>query len=367
YENRQTTAGGTNDNVYGRCSACCLNLTYYVDADGDGYGAGAAQVLCAVPTSGYSTNNTDCNDGNATIKPTATEICGNGIDEDCSGSDLNCPNSGFSAAVNVLNIGQFGTGIQATYSVDLTSGTNTIESPGTGLDKWFKFTATNNAVRIALTGSTAVADDNDISLYNEPTSIGTQLIPIAAENDVQVGNQGVAGDAGNEILYFDGLVSGNVYYVCVRNNNGAAGSVSMVVSYLRASATDILPYTNYTGIYSNTCQNFKAAFRTGATQYVVNRWTSSDISGTPAWSYTIPSGTICQLGRIVPANLGTSNQTIYVTIHCTYNVVDAYGNASTITASASAAQLFQLAPEADLNLRTTDRCPVYKSATSGSV
>ncbi len=46
-------------------------FNFYVDADGDGYGAGAPVALCAVngttpPTAGYVTNNTDCNDADAT-------------------------------------------------------------------------------------------------------------------------------------------------------------------------------------------------------------------------------------------------------------------------------------------------------------
>ena len=358
--------GGTDEDCDGQQNEGLTFYNYYQDIDGDGYGSTiVVGNNCFLPSfAGYPGNSDDCDDNNAQANPAGTDICNNGIDEDCSGAD--CV-SGLGAAINMTNIGQFGSGSQTTYSVDLATGTNTIESPGLGLDKWFKFTAANNAIRIAVTGSNTAADDNDITLYNEPTTTGTQLIPIASENDVHVGNQGAAADAGSETMYFDELVAGNVYYVCVRNNNSAAGAVTMVVSYLKASATDIMPYTNYTGVYSNTCQNFKAAFRTSANQYVVNRWTSADISGTPSWSYAIPSGTICQLGRIVPANLGTSNQTIYVTVNCTYNMTDAFGNAVTITAAPSSANTFQLSPEADLNVRTTDRCPVYKSATSGSV
>ncbi len=57
--------------------------TYYVDADHDGYGAGAAVTLedSTAPT-GYSVNNTDCNDSNASINPGATEVFDT-IDNNC--------------------------------------------------------------------------------------------------------------------------------------------------------------------------------------------------------------------------------------------------------------------------------------------
>ncbi len=56
---------------------------YFVDADGDGWGAEAAQA-CA-PTDGYSDREGDCDDGAASVHPEAPERCGNGIDDDCSG------------------------------------------------------------------------------------------------------------------------------------------------------------------------------------------------------------------------------------------------------------------------------------------
>ena len=40
---------------------------------------------------GYSENQGDCNDANAAIHPGAAEVCGDGIDQDCSGADLTCP------------------------------------------------------------------------------------------------------------------------------------------------------------------------------------------------------------------------------------------------------------------------------------
>jgi hypothetical protein len=66
---------------------------FYTDGDGDGYGAGNAVSLCfgATTPSGYNTIGGDCNDGNANILPGATEVCGNGIDENCNGLiDENC-------------------------------------------------------------------------------------------------------------------------------------------------------------------------------------------------------------------------------------------------------------------------------------
>ena len=60
-------------------------VTWYNDADNDGYGdATTTDVECYQPT-GYVADNTDCNDSNATTYPNATEYC-DGVDNNCSGT-----------------------------------------------------------------------------------------------------------------------------------------------------------------------------------------------------------------------------------------------------------------------------------------
>ncbi|AEI63997.1 regulator of chromosome condensation [Corallococcus macrosporus] len=59
--------------------------TWYRDADGDGFGDASQPAQGCVQPSGYVTNASDCNDGNAAIRPGAAETC-DGLDNDCNGS-----------------------------------------------------------------------------------------------------------------------------------------------------------------------------------------------------------------------------------------------------------------------------------------
>jgi hypothetical protein len=60
-----------------------LLTTYYEDFDVDTYGNLAVSTQACSQPSGYVTNGDDCNDYNASIHPGASEVCGNGIDDDC--------------------------------------------------------------------------------------------------------------------------------------------------------------------------------------------------------------------------------------------------------------------------------------------
>lgn len=66
---------GRDDDCRGGDVPCLQNCT---DRDLDGFGEGAG---CRGP---------DCDDTSAAINPWQSEICGDGIDQDCSGEDLSC-------------------------------------------------------------------------------------------------------------------------------------------------------------------------------------------------------------------------------------------------------------------------------------
>ncbi len=61
-------------------------LTWYRDADRDGYGNAAGSDVDCYQPSGYVSDNTDCNDSDRRVSPAAVEICDNGVDNDCDGS-----------------------------------------------------------------------------------------------------------------------------------------------------------------------------------------------------------------------------------------------------------------------------------------
>ncbi|MBL7922723.1 MAG: hypothetical protein JNL88_00850 [Bacteroidia bacterium] len=78
---------GLDDDCDGTTDEGCSALTFYADTDNDSYGNPSSFIVQTnpVPPAGYVADNTDCNDGNASVNPAATELCNN-MDDDCDGS-----------------------------------------------------------------------------------------------------------------------------------------------------------------------------------------------------------------------------------------------------------------------------------------
>ncbi|WP_185154064.1 putative metal-binding motif-containing protein [Fulvivirga sp. M361] len=93
----------------------CIEMTWYEDADGDGFGnIDNTQFSCDQPE-GFVSNNADSDDNNALVNPDATEVADNEIDENGDGFYsynlfFDNDNDGFGAAgtqavtVNVPNV-----------------------------------------------------------------------------------------------------------------------------------------------------------------------------------------------------------------------------------------------------------------------
>ena len=83
-------------------------FAWYPDSDGDGYGDTAGTPVSSCDAgSGYSSETTDCDDTDPSVHPTANDVCNDGIDQDCTGSDKLCKYTGISSAadadVQILN------------------------------------------------------------------------------------------------------------------------------------------------------------------------------------------------------------------------------------------------------------------------
>lgn len=61
-----------------------VQVTYYQDLDGDGYGSSASSLSACSQPEGYVENSSDCNDSSASVEPGSVEIA-NEVDDNCDG------------------------------------------------------------------------------------------------------------------------------------------------------------------------------------------------------------------------------------------------------------------------------------------
>jgi hypothetical protein len=80
------TCNGLDDNCVDGMDEGLATTMWFADADDDGYGNIAVNLLACAEPSGYVENSTDCDDDDATINPSASEVACDGVDNDCDAS-----------------------------------------------------------------------------------------------------------------------------------------------------------------------------------------------------------------------------------------------------------------------------------------
>ncbi|HMV67161.1 MAG TPA: putative metal-binding motif-containing protein [Myxococcota bacterium] len=82
--NISPSAAETADGIDNNCNGLRDEGTTKYDDDGDGYCEANGCTLQSWQTTPWTGG--DCNDGNSAVNPSATEVCSNGVDDNCSGT-----------------------------------------------------------------------------------------------------------------------------------------------------------------------------------------------------------------------------------------------------------------------------------------
>jgi Putative metal-binding motif/Secretion system C-terminal sorting domain len=392
---------GVDDDCDGSVDEGVVFQNYYADADSDGFGSALLGNFCIAPANS-SLNNTDCNDGNAAIRPGATEVC-NGVDDDCDGSidegvlqtyyrDFDgdtygnvlisitacSPIAGYVS--NATDCNDNNAAIRP-LATELCNGIDD-DCDGT-IDEGCGAGSGNNDT---MAGAASITNSGNVypscSMLNgtcvgaTPSPEGNPLNVITGEDrwfkfnalspgvrvtvnttafdavielhnsaGAEINSENMTGFGGTEILNYAGLTEGQQYFVAVRNYNSAQGNgaFNVCVQALMDSRCDDGP-----GTYV-LCANFKA-----------------DWSGANAYSYNFTptaGGTTTSAiagGQISLANAGLALQygaQYNSTIDAIFNLTDGAGNPETIVIIGSENCLINMGPHPDSQVKQSQRCP----------
>jgi hypothetical protein len=379
-------------------------ISFYTDADGDGYGTGVATIACTAPV-GMVANNTDCNDANVNINPGITEIC-NLIDDDCDGTaddgvpvinyysdldgdtfggtlitstcasltgnfvviggDCDDSNTAINPGAVEICLNAIDDDCDGTINDGCAPDELLAESPATAAYAWTTFhpscvTSTHTLAGFSpsLSAQTVCLTGEDKWHYFTATSEAVSIQVASSANDILLELQNASGTLiatenavsglGGEILNYSGLVSGQVYKVGVRNYNSALGigSYTLCVKMLKRGGCDYGP-----GPYS-LCQYFKATYGGTGTTYT---FTFTGVSGNASGNvYTrTQTSDICVLSNVSPSLPYGSTYNVLIT--STYTLLDGAGNPEVIAVPGLSPCTMSTVSQPATSLRTSDQC-----------
>jgi Zn-dependent metalloprotease/subtilisin-like proprotein convertase family protein len=303
------------------------SVTYYVDADGDGFGSSTTSVWCsAVAPSGFSSQTGDCNDNNSLVNPNATEICGNGIDDNCNGLvDENTAALGVVASINgPIGVCKNQQGV--TFSVDAVSNaTNyawtvpagaTIASGQGSTTITVNFSSTQTAGNICVTASNACLSNaavcRSLIIYTakpatpgvisgsnieacanttrtfsiSPVTNATNYTWTAPTNATVISGQGTT----SATISFGATFTSGTLSVKASNCIGVSSNKSMTIYSKPSTPSSITGTLN--GVCGGTSTNYTCPLVTGATSYnwtAPAGWVINSGQGTNSINLTTPA------------------------------------------------------------------------------
>jgi len=313
------------------------NTVWYADIDGDGYGSYIYATQCTDPLIvGVVILGGDCNDNNPSVYPANTEVCGNGIDDDCDGFvDEGCfpapSNDSWAFALTIPVSGNVYPSCQSYSGTTAGATVSPQSSPSnvlTGEDVWYKFQTTSSGVRISLTN---IAFDGVVQLYNN--------------SGILVEHENVTGLSSNEFLNVGSLTAGSWYYVAIRNYNSALGFGTFNLCLQRLAAGSCAGVSGSLVL----CANFKPVW-TGANQYIT---TFTSIPGGAITSYASTG----QFPLSVAAAALQFSTSYSSSVAAIYNLTDGAGMSEVINVQSLSNCSFTIAAQPNVMVKESQTCP----------
>ena len=406
-----------DDNCNGQINEGVVFNDYFEDTDNDGFGFGTALNACQQPV-GYVLTNSDCDDMNMNINPSASETC-NTLDDNCNNLVDEGVQSTFYTDADADGFGS-GPAVLACFQITGFVSMNGDCNDSNGLVNPNATEACSNAIdddcdgqinegcvnqligdnftnpqSIAisywpncsstihtLVGYSSSPNAQSVCITGEDkwhqfvaNSEGVSIQVNSAFNDIVVELQSASGSLisiensvnglGNEILNVGGLTAGQVYKIAVRNYDSSLGigSYSICVKSLRRGGCDSGNSPQWSNNL-NLCNVFKATWAGSGTQY---RFTFTGANGIATGNvYTrTQSSDLLPLSNVQPTlPLGCNYQ---VQITNIYTLQNGSGATEVIEVPSLTSCPLILQQQPITSLRLIDRCENGPRFRSGVV